>query len=162
MQTYRKNNEIRAYQVRVTDEMGVQLGIMDFRIALENARAKNLDLVEIVPNAKPPVCKIADYSKLMYEQAKAEKKNKTKSKELKTVTIGYNTSDHDLKLKIEQAKGFLEDKHPVKFALEYRGRESMFVNTMLERMKDVSKQIKSNPFVEPKVENRSITLNFNP
>lgn len=121
----RINQFIRIPQIRVINSDGNNLGIMQTYEALKMARDQGLDLVEISPTAKPPVCKIMDYGKYKYEQkkkAQADKKNQV-IQELKELTFRPNTDENDLKHKLEQAKGFLAEGDRVKFTVRFRGRE---------------------------------------
>lgn len=106
------------------DDVGNQLGNMPIFKALELAKEKGLDLVEVGPQVKPPIAKIMDYGKYMYRKERQEKgQTKQKDQEMKTVRIGLKTGDHDLKFKAEQIDDFLKEGHPVKIELTLRGRE---------------------------------------
>ena len=107
------------------DEEGKMLGIMDLAVALQAAREKELDLVEVAPTAIPPVAKIIDLGKYVYQQEKQQKKQKTKHKagELKAVKIGQATSEHDMMIKIKQLEEFLKEGYKVKVEMFLRGRE---------------------------------------
>lgn len=111
--------------VRLVGEEGEQLGIMSTREALSIAAEKSLDLVEIAPAAKPPVCKLMDYGKYKYEQAKREKeaRKKQKSMEIKEVKLRPNIEDHDFETKARKAQRFLLDGDKVKVTIMFRGRE---------------------------------------
>ncbi len=120
------NERIRAREIRVIDEDGAQLGIMNPRDALAMARERGIDLIEVAPQANPPVCKIMDYGKFKYEQAKKEKDSakKHKQSELKDIRIDprYGTlSDHDLQVKAKNAIKFLEDGDKVKVTFRFIG-----------------------------------------
>ncbi len=122
---HRVNRAIRSPKVRVIDNEGAQLGVMSAFEALKLAEAASLDLVEISPNAQPPVCKIVDYGKFRYEQAKREKEQKkgqhqTKVKEIK---IKPNIDEHDLQTKIKRARDFLSKGDKVRLTCQFRGRE---------------------------------------
>lgn len=117
---------IRHEQLRLIDEAGTQLGVVSASEALSLAMEKGLDLVEISPNAHPPVCKIIDYGKYKYEQSKREKDNKKKQHvvSIKTIRImSVNIDTNDLQIKANMAKKFLEEGDKVKVFLQYRGRE---------------------------------------
>jgi len=122
--TTRRNRDIRALEVRLIDENGEQAGIIDTRIAYSQAVNVGLDLVEVSPTAKPPVCRIMDYSKYKFEKQKKEKANKTVQLKLKEIKFHSNISDNDYSYRIEQAKKFLEKGHKVKFSMRFRGREN--------------------------------------
>src|SRR3989344_5312213 len=120
----RVNNYIRIPQVQVIDDKGQQLGVMPTFKALELAREKNLDLVEVGPQAQPPIAKIMDYGKYIYRKERQEKgQTKQKDQEMKTVRVGFKTGVHDLKFKSEQIDEFLKEGYPVKIELTLRGRE---------------------------------------
>ena len=121
----RINEEIRAREVRVVADEGEQLGIMSGRDALNLALERHMDLVEIAPNAKPPVCRIMDYGKYRYEQQKREKeaRKKQKSFDIKEVKLRPGIEDHDFDVKFKNAVRFLEDGDKVKITIMFRGRE---------------------------------------
>ncbi len=119
------NEEIRDKEVRVIDSDGSQLGIMPASQALEKAYARNLDLVKIAPQAKPPVCKIIDYGKFRFEQAKREKEARKNQRvvEIKEIRLSLNIDTHDFNTKMGHAKRFLEEGNKVKVSIRFRGRE---------------------------------------
>lgn len=119
------NEEIRDREVRLIDEDGSQLGVVTSKDALRMARDKNLDLVKIAPTAKPPVCKIMNYSKYRFDQIKREKEAKKKQKvvEVKEVRLTPNIEEHDMNTKIKNASKFLEKGDKVKVSVRFRGRE---------------------------------------
>ena len=121
----RINEEIRAREVRVVADEGEQLGIMSGRDALNLALERHMDLVEIAPNAKPPVCRIMDYGKYRYEQQKREKdaRKKQKTFDIKEVKLRPGIEDHDFDVKFKNAVRFLEDGDKVKVTIMFRGRE---------------------------------------
>lgn len=121
--------------VRVIDETGNQIGILPISEALKQAQIKNLDLVEIVPNANPPVCKIIDYKKYLYqkEKQKREKRSKQKSNKTRIIRIGPTTSNHDLEIKARQIDKFLENGDKVKIDMILRGREKMHQDIAKEK-----------------------------
>jgi len=121
----RLNEQIRAPRLRVIDEEGDQLGILGRSEALQAAKQAELDLVEISPQANPPVAKIIDWGKYNYQRTKQLKKNKKNSKtlDLKQIRVGLKISDHDLEVKAKKTREFLEIGHKVKYVLRYRGRE---------------------------------------
>ena len=121
----RINEEIRAREVRVVADEGEQLGIMSGRDALNLALERHMDLVEIAPNAKPPVCRIMDYGKYRYEQQKRDKeaRKKQKSFDIKEVKLRPGIEDHDFDVKFKNAVRFLEDGDKVKVTIMFRGRE---------------------------------------
>ena len=121
----RLNGEIRAPRLRVIDEDGKQLGVLEKAEALSLAEEKGLDLVEISVDSDPPIAKITDWGKYNYKKTKQLQKNRKASKtaELKQIRFGLKIGDHDLQIKLGHANKFLEEGHKVKFTLMYRGRE---------------------------------------
>lgn len=119
------NEEIKDKEVRLIDSEGEQLGIVSTSEALSLASSKNLDLVKIAPQAKPPVCRIMDYGKYKYELAKKEKEAKKKQKiiTIKEVRLSPNIESHDLQVKANNARKFLQSGDKVKVTLRFRGRE---------------------------------------
>lgn len=121
---YPINNQIKAPQVRVIDENGHQLGIINLEKAIELAKACGLDLVQVTEKVDPPVCKIVDYGKYLYSIAQKNKASKAKTKGvLKEIRLGINTSLHDLEVKAKLAVKFLQRGDKVKLRLQLRGRE---------------------------------------
>lgn len=123
-QRYRINEQIAASSLRLLDQDGKQVGIVTRFEALQLARERELDLVEVAPAAKPPVAKIIDYSKFLYQlkKKKQEEKKSTKVSETKQIRLGPFTQDHDLDVKLKRAKEFLEDGDKVKFLVRFAGR----------------------------------------
>jgi translation initiation factor IF-3 len=121
----RLNGQIQALELRVIDEEGKQLGLMTKREALALAEERELDLVEISPDAKPPVAKIVDWGKFNYQRTKQQQKNHkaVKAGELKQVRFGLKIGEHDLAIKMGKVTKFLDDGHKVKLTIVYRGRE---------------------------------------
>ena len=121
----RINEQIKTDTVRLISSEGDQLGVVSLQDALNKADNVGLDLVEISPNTNPPVCKILDYGKYIYEKQKLEKKNKKKQHviHVKEIRVRPNTGDHDLLTKLSRAKKFLEAGDKVKITVMYRGRE---------------------------------------
>lgn len=119
------NEEIRDKEVRVIDPEGNQLGVMPIEDALRLAEEKNTDLVKIAPQAKPPVCKIMDYGKYRFEQAKREKEAKKNQRviEVKEVRLSLNIDTHDFETKVGHAIKFLKGGNRVKVSIRFRGRE---------------------------------------
>ncbi|MCT4597015.1 MAG: translation initiation factor IF-3 [Vallitalea sp.] len=119
------NEQIRDREVRLIDDQGNQLGIMSARDAQKLAKERNLDLVKISPKAKPPVCKIIDYGKFRYEQAKRDKEAKKKQNiiSVKEVRLSPNIEQHDIDTKMKHAKKFLNNGDKVKVSVRFRGRE---------------------------------------
>ena len=121
----RVNEEIRAPQVRLIDQDGEMQGVMTAREALARAYDVGMDLLEISPNAEPPVCKITDFGKFKYEQQKKanEARKRQKVVEIKEIKVRPNIDDHDYEVKMRQMKGFIEEGDKVKVTLRFRGRE---------------------------------------
>ena len=119
------NEQIRDKELRVIDSDGNQLGIMSLRQALEIAEQKNLDLVKIAPQANPPVCKIIDYGKFRFEQAKREKEARKNQRmvDIKEVRLSLNIDTHDFETKAGHAMRFLKEGNKVKVSIRFRGRE---------------------------------------
>ena len=119
------NRQIKAREVQLIGENGEKLGVISFNEALEKAEEKNLDLVLVAPNATPVVCKIMNYGKYKFEQAKKEKEAKKKQKiqETKELRITPNIEEHDFGFKAKNAKKFIEDGNKVKITVRFRGRE---------------------------------------
>lgn len=121
---YRTNEEIDAAEVRLIASTGEQVGIMPVKEALRRAREEDLDLVEVAPTAQPPVCRMLDFGKFMYDQAKKERKSKaSKAAELKEVRFRPKTGQHDIDSKIHSVKKLLEGGDKVKVTVIFRGRE---------------------------------------
>lgn len=119
------NEEIRDKEIRVIDSDGGQLGIMSASQAIEKAAAKNLDLVKIAPQAVPPVCKIMNYGKYRFEQAKREKEARKKQHivDIKEIRLSLNIDTHDFNTKLSHAQRFISGGDKVKVSIRFRGRE---------------------------------------
>lgn len=137
------NEQIRARQVRLIAEDGEQVGVVSIQDALARADEAGLDLVEISPNAEPPVCKILDYGKYKYEQQKkaAEARKKQKVIEVKELKFRPNIDDHDYQVKIKAARRFLEDGDKVKITLRFRGREMAHLDLGMKVMARVREEL---------------------
>lgn len=134
--TLRINEQILATEVVVIDEAGENHGIMALDVAIAFALERDADLVEVSPLAKPPVCKITDYGKLVYQQAKKEQQAKAKQKkiDIKGIRIGFNTDTHDLAFKKAQAEGFMAKGHKIRVELVLHGREKALGDKAKENM----------------------------
>jgi translation initiation factor IF-3 len=119
------NQEIRAREVRLIGPEGKQVGVVPLKIAIEAARAVDLDLVEVAPQAAPPVCKVMDYGKYLYEQERAEReaRKQQRSQEQKAIRLRPKIDDHDFGTKVRQARKFLEAGNSVRFQVMFRRRE---------------------------------------
>jgi translation initiation factor IF-3 len=139
------NFQIRAKEVKVIDETGKQLGVMSLEEALRQAREHNLDLIQVTGKVLPPVCKIMDHGKYLYQLQKKEKKIKPKGGELKNIRLTFGISEHDIKTKADQADKFLKTGDKVRIEMVLRGREKALgnfardkINKFLEVLKVVS------------------------
>lgn len=162
----RINESIRAPEIRVVDENGEMIGVMNPQDALKRAMEVGLDLVEVSPNATPPVCKILDYGKYKYELQKkaAEARKKQKVIEVKELKMRPGIEEHDYQVKLKAARKFLEGEDKVKFSLRFRGREMAHVDLgkeVLERYKKDLEDI-SKVEQEPKMEGRQMLMILNP
>ena len=156
------NGQIRAKEVQLIGDSGEKLGVLSFRDALSMAEEKKLDLVLVAPNAQPPVCKIMNYGKYKFEQAKKEKEAKKKQKiaELKEIRITPNIEEHDFGFKAKNARKFLEDGNKVKITVKFRGRElnnsklgEEMLNKFVEELSDIANLDKA-----PKLEGRNMFI----
>lgn len=156
------NEQIRDKEVRVIGTDGEQLGIMSSKEAMKLAEEAGVDLIKIAPTAKPPVCKIMDYGKFRYEQARKEKEAKKKQKtiEVKEVRLSPNIDTNDLNTKINSARKFLEKGDKVKVTLRFRGREIAHVNTSKAILDDFAEKLSDVAVVEKpaKLEGRSVIM----
>ena len=151
VQKTRTNNQIRVPEVRVIDEEGNQLGVMPTVDAIAMAQDRGLDLMEVSPQAKPPVVKFVDFDKFRYHQKKLEQQQRKKIKkiDIKTVRLSLRISEHDLQTKAKQSEKFLEDGDKVKVDLMMRGREQAFAE---QAMLVVKKFLASIPNAEVEAE----------
>lgn len=126
-QQYRVNEQIRVREVRIVGD-GIESTVMPTRNALHLAEQKGVDLVEISPNAQPPVCRLIDYSKFLYQQKKHQKEMKAKQVkvDVKEIRFGPQTDDHDYEFKLKHSKGFLTDGDKVKAFVFFKGRSILF------------------------------------
>src|SRR3954451_7053234 len=164
-QEHRTNNMIRVPQVRLVGD-NIEVGVYPIQEALRMAQDQQLDLVEISPNADPPVCKIIDYNKFLYEKKKKEKEMKAKSKasEVKEIRFTPNTDDHDFDFKAKHAEKFLKDGNKVKAYVQFKGRAIQFKERgellllkFAERLNDVGQ-----PENLPKLEGKRMLLMLSP
>ena len=163
---FRINNRIRAPQVRLIDDEGGQLGIVQLREALAIAEERGLDLMEVAPNAVPPVCRIVDYGKFRYEQTKKDREARKNQKqaELKEVRLKPKTDDHDLEVKAKQARKFLLAGDKVKFTVRFRGREIFHPDIGREMLEQMAEELRDVATVEqrPLMEGRALSLMLAP
>lgn len=156
------NEQIRDREIRVIDADGSQLGIMASREALRIAVEKNLDLVKIAPQATPPVCRIMDYGKFRFEQAKKDKEARRNQKivAIKEIRMSLNIDTHDLETKVGHAVGFLKDGDKVKVTVRFRGREMAHTElggNLLAKFSEACVEFASVE-KQPKLEGRSMSL----
>jgi len=156
------NGQIREKEVQVIGENGEKLGVISTHEALEMAAEKDLDLVLVAPNGNPPVCKIMNYGKYKFEQAKKEKEAKKKQKvlEVKELRVTPNIEEHDFEFKSKNARKFLEDGNKVKITVRFKGREvnnskagEVVLNKFIEKLSEVSVVEK-----QPKLEGRNMFI----
>jgi translation initiation factor IF-3 len=161
-QRTRLNQGIRAREVRVIDPDGNQLGILQIREALAAASGFGLDLVEVSPTAKPPVCKIMDYGRFKYEQTKKqhEAKKKQATFQLKEIKVRPKTGDHDLQTKLGHIRKFLERKDKVKVTVMFRGREIALSDKGRALLEQIATEVEQTAVVEqlPKFEGRTMIM----
>ena len=140
---YRVNERIRMPQVKVIDEEGKLVGIMPIDKALKLAREKELDLVEVFPKSRPPVCKILNYGQFQYQQSRKAQEQKAKVKKIETkgIRISYKMGRHDLDFRKTQALKFLNKGDKVKIEMILRGRERRFANDAREKIRDFVKSL---------------------
>lgn len=156
------NEEIRHREVRLIDTDGTMLGIVPIKEALAIANQKNLDLVEIAPKATPPVCKIMDYGKYVFELAKKEKEARKKQKTInvKEIRLTPSIEEHDFNFKLKNAIRFLKDGDKVKVSVRFRGREMNFTSLgeqVLEKFAQAASEYGA-PEKKPKLEGRNMTM----
>ena len=137
----RINEAIRITPIRVIDAEGEQLGIIPTEEALQRARDAGLDLVEVAPTERPPVCRIMDYGKFKYQQKKRHHKGHTHQSQNKEIRLRPKIGDHDLMTKVNHARGFLEKKDKVIFSVIFRGRENAHTDEGFKVMQRVIKEL---------------------
>jgi translation initiation factor IF-3 len=148
---HRINEQIRISPVRVITADGEQLGIIPTDEALARAQSNGLDLVEVAPNERPPVCRIMDFGKFKYQQKKKQHKTHVHQTKLKEIRLRPKTGEHDIEFKINQARGFLSHKDKVTVSVIFRGREMAHIDEgqrimrqVIEQLEDISK-VESTP-----------------
>ncbi|MDX8388313.1 MAG: translation initiation factor IF-3 [Ghiorsea sp.] len=160
------NHDIEAAQVRVIGHEGEQIGVLNRLEAIARAEQVGLDLIMMSPNAKPPVCKIMDYGKYKYDQAK--KANEAKKKQhviqVKEVKVRASTDQHDLDVKLRNVRKFLEEGNKVKVSLRFRGREMAYTGKGTEQLKHIAEEVKElgKPEKMPNMEGRQMIMIINP
>lgn len=152
----RVNDEITAAEVRLIDDNGQALGILSLHEAIDAARDKGLDLVEVAANAKPPVCRIMDYSKYKFEKNKKEKEARKKQRQhqvdIKEIKFRPKIEEHDYNVKLKHIRRFLTDGDKVKIVIRYRGREIMFLDSGTELLNKISLDVEDLGAMEKKPE----------
>ena len=158
----RVNEEIRVPQVRLIDQEGEMMGVMGARDAMLRAYAVGLDLVEISPNADPPVCKILDYGKFKYEQQKKKNEARKRQKviEIKEIKVRPNIDENDYQVKMRAMKSFIEEGDKVKVTLRFRGREMAHQEIGIRVLERIRTEMDTTSKVEqmPKMENRQMVM----
>ncbi len=158
----RINREIRAPKVRVIDKDGNLLGVLSVSEALFKAEGQGLDLVEISPNAEPPVCKIVDYGKFRYQQTKKEKESKKTQHQVKVkeVKLKPNTDEHDLLTKLKHAREFLTKGNKVRITCCFRGREMQHPEIGMQAVQRMMADLAdlSTPEAEPKLLGKNLSV----
>jgi len=160
----RINDRIRAPKVRVIMADGQQLGVMSSREALAKAQSLGLDLVEIAGQVDPPVCKIIDYGKFKYEQAKLKKQKSKSATRMKEVKFRVGTGQHDYNIKLGRAEGFLDTNHKCRFVLQFKGRENahkelgfVVLNRIIEDLKTMAQVDQA-----PRLNGRAVAMILSP
>lgn len=160
----RRNERIRAPEVRVIGPEGTNLGVMPPAKALELAKKVGLELIEVSPTARPPVCRILDYGKFKYEESKKQKDSKTHTTKLKEVKFRVRIDQHDFITKLRRAESFLDHGNKVKLTLQFRGRENEHKQLGVERIKMAGDELAgvSSQDSEPKLVGRQVTQILSP
>lgn len=135
MKKFLINNQIRAEKVRLIDEEGKQLGVFSLADALKLARERNLDLIQVTEKIDPPVCKIGDFGKYLYQIQKKEREKKKGGEEVKGIRLTFNISDHDLETRVNQAEKFLKKGNKIKIEMILKGREKELADFAKEKIK---------------------------
>ncbi|MBR1821980.1 MAG: translation initiation factor IF-3 [Clostridia bacterium] len=160
------NEEIRDREVRVVDQNGEQLGVMSSRDALALADERQLDLVKIAPQARPPVCKLMDYGKYRFEQSKKEREFRKNQKVItvKEVRLSATIEDHDIDVKFKNAVKFLKDGNKVKVTIRFRGRQITHSEIGRQVMNEFADRIKEYGTVDkaPQIEGRNMSMFISP
>ena len=160
------NEEIRDREVRVVDQNGEQLGVMSSRDALALAEQRQLDLVKIAPQARPPVCKLMDYGKYRFEQSKKERELRKNQKiiTVKEVRLSATIEDHDVDVKFKNAVKFLKEGNKVKVTIRFRGRQITHSEIGRQVMNEFAERIKEYGTVDkaPQIEGRNMSMFISP
>ncbi len=163
---FRTNELIRAQNVRLIDASGENKGVVSIQEALQMAQEANLDLVEVAPNADPPVCRVLDYGKFLYEKAKKDREaRKAQAKvEIKEIRLRPKTSDHHKSFKVRNARRWLEEGKKVKVRIRFRGREITYPEIALEDLKSIAEELSDISEIEqaPSMEGRTMLMILTP
>lgn len=163
---HRLNHEIRVREVRLIDETGKQLGIYPTREALNVAMERGLDLVEVSPTARPPVCRLMDYSKFMYEKSRREREARRAQRqiEIKEIQVRPKTAEHDINFKLSRARKFLGEGNKIRVRVRFRGREITHADLAVDLMERVASELGDVATVEqpPRMEGRSMIMLLTP
>lgn len=159
---FRVNEEIRSKEVRLIDAEGENRGVVTLKEAMDIAAAAELDLVEVSPQANPPVCRVMDFGKFLYQRAKKEKearKQQTKV-EMKEIRLRPKTDKHHRGFKVKKAQGWLEEGMKVKVTIRFRGREMDYPEIALEDLREIAEELAGFSTIEqaPKLEGRRMML----
>lgn len=162
----RKNDDIRLPEVFLVDEKGEKIGKIFTKDARVMAAERELDLVEVAPDARPPVCRLMDFGTYLFEQKKKEKANKKakKAAEVKGIRFGIRISQHDFEVKLRAAKKFLEKGHPIKATLQFRGREIVHDELGYKKMEEFAEALTHFAKIDqkPKKQGRQIIMMLMP
>ncbi|MBN1285778.1 MAG: translation initiation factor IF-3 [Anaerolineae bacterium] len=163
---YRVNEQIRVREVRLIDENNSNLGIVSTREALQMAEDRGFDLVEVSPNARPPVCKIMDFGKFLYEKSKKEREARKSQKqiEIKEIRLRPKTTDHHRDLKVRSARKWLEEGKKVRVRIRFRGREITYPEIARELLESIAADLTDIGAVEqvPTMEGRTMLMMLAP
>lgn len=158
----RVNRQIRVREVRVIDEDGAQLGVLPTRQAYETARERNLDLVEVAPQATPPVCRMMDYGRFKYEQAKSERESRARRKvqELREVRLRPKIDDHDFEVKSKMVNRLIDQGDRVKVILRFRGREVVHTHLAMKLLERIFTEVAEKAVIlqKPLMEGRQMVM----
>ena len=159
---YRINTQIRVKEVRLIDHKGQNVGVVPIAEALEIARTAELDLVEVAPNADPPVCRVMDFGKFLYERTKKEREaRKAQTKiEIKEIRLRPKTTDHHRSFKVRDARKWLAEGKKVKVRIRFRGREIHYPEIALEDLKEIAAELSDCAVIEhtPSMEGRTMLM----
>jgi translation initiation factor IF-3 len=159
---YRINQQIRAREVRLIDENNENVGVVSLRDALQRAADSELDLVEVAPNADPPVCKIMDFGKFLYERAKKDREARKQQKqiEVKEIRLRPKTDDHHRSFKVRDARRWLEEGMKVKVRIRFRGREITYPEIARDMLTEIAEDLKDIAVIEqsPNMEGRTMLM----